>query len=221
MDPYAGAPWLTTDGVEWERVQDPAFAGAIIEGIASSDQTTVALGWLPSVDAPEAYRVAMWTTEDGADWSRIDAVLPFGDVQQGMGIGIGGGGSALAVWVMANPAVTSQVWLSADGVRWDEGVELPIGTVMGVSSLGDGVIAYGTVQEAQPEWRSHAVRTRCSRGSVRPWDRPGPARVRQRPNRGRVGLRGRADNSTVYAPPLSLGLQRIGRDAPKSAALIH
>lgn len=148
VDPYAGAPWLTTDGVEWKRVQDPAFAGAIIEGIASSDQTTVALGWLPSVDAPETYRVAMWTTEDGADWSRIDAVLPFGDVQQGMGIGIGGGGSALAVWVMANPAVTSHIWLSADGVRWDEGVELPIGTVMGVSSVGVGLIAYGTVQEA-------------------------------------------------------------------------
>jgi hypothetical protein len=31
----------------------------------------------------------------------------------------------------------------------------------------------------------------------------------------------RADNSTLYAPPPTLGLQRIGRDSPKSAALIH
>ena len=31
----------------------------------------------------------------------------------------------------------------------------------------------------------------------------------------------RADNSALYAPPSTLGLQRIGRDSPKSAALIH
>ena len=30
-----------------------------------------------------------------------------------------------------------------------------------------------------------------------------------------------ADNSTLYAPLLMLGLQRIGWDSPKSAALIH
>ena len=31
----------------------------------------------------------------------------------------------------------------------------------------------------------------------------------------------RADNSTLYAPPPTLGLHRIGRDSPKSAALIR
>jgi hypothetical protein len=30
----------------------------------------------------------------------------------------------------------------------------------------------------------------------------------------------RADDSTRFAPPLTLGLQRIGRDSSKSAALI-
>ncbi len=40
--------------------------------------------------------------------------------------------------------------------------------------------------------------------------------------RGDAGLqRKRADNSARYAPPPTLGPQRIGRDSPKSAALIH
>ena len=31
----------------------------------------------------------------------------------------------------------------------------------------------------------------------------------------------RADNSALYAPPSTVRLERIGRDSPKSAALIH
>jgi hypothetical protein len=30
-----------------------------------------------------------------------------------------------------------------------------------------------------------------------------------------------ADNPGIYAPPSTLGLQRIGRGSPKSAALVH
>jgi hypothetical protein len=43
------------------------------------------------------------------------------------------------------------------------------------------------------------------------WDAGSPMSIEEAENT--------ADNSTLYAPPLTLGLQRIGRDSPKSAAL--
>jgi hypothetical protein len=148
---FAGAPWFSVDGVNWERVIDPApFAGATIQGMATAAQITVAVGWVLTEDG-EASELVLWRTEDGLSWARVESDLPFEDIELGMGIGIGGGGSAgFTVWTQGAAGVTTEVWTSADGISWDGGTELPIGTFHGVSPLGERLIAYGRIEDADP-----------------------------------------------------------------------
>jgi hypothetical protein len=151
LEAFAGAPWFSADGVNWERVDDPApFAGATIEGMATAGQITVAVGWVLTQDGA-ASELVVWRTKDGLSWVRVESDLPFEDIEPGMGIGIGGGGSAgFAVWTQGAPGVTTVVWTSADGISWDAGTELPIGMFHGVSPLGEGLIAYGRIEDADP-----------------------------------------------------------------------
>lgn len=148
-EPYAGAPWFSTDGASWQRLTDPApFAGATIEGMATAEQGTLAIGWAPSADAPQLQEIRAWMSNDGASWALLDIDPPFGGVEPGMGIGIGGGPSGFAVWTQSVPGVTTMVWASVDGRSWDAGTELPVAMLHGVESLGEGLIAYGTVEDA-------------------------------------------------------------------------
>jgi hypothetical protein len=73
---------------------------------------------------------------------------PFADVEPGMGIGIGCGRSGFAIWTQGVPGVTTMVWSSADGRSWDAGTELPVPMLHGVASIGQGLIAYGRLEEA-------------------------------------------------------------------------
>ena len=147
-EPYAGAPWFSTDGASWQRLADPGpFAGGTIEGMATTAQGTLAIGWAPSAEDPQVPELAAWMSEDGASWVPIDVDPRFADVEPGMGIGIGGGPSGFAVWTQGVPGVTTMVWSSADGRSWDAGTELPV-AVLNVKSIGEGLIAFGTLEEA-------------------------------------------------------------------------
>ncbi len=147
---FGGAPWFSSDGLSWQRVDDPRpFASASIEGMATIGQATVAIGWVSPTGDPQAAALAAWISDDGTSWALLDADLPFADVEQGMGIGIGGGASGVAVWTQGVPGVTTMVWTSADGRSWDTGTELPVWTLR-VATVGDGLIAYGTLEEANP-----------------------------------------------------------------------
>lgn len=149
-EPFGGAPWFSSDGLSWQRVDDPGpFAGASIEGMATIGQATVAIGWVVPTGDPQAAALAAWISDDGTSWALLDAEVPFADVEQGMGIGIGGGAPGVAVWTQGVPGVTTMIWTSADGRSWDTGTELPVG-MLRVAAMGDGLIAYGTLEEANP-----------------------------------------------------------------------
>lgn len=146
-EPYAIAPWFSADGTSWQQLADPApFAGATIEGMATAEQGTLAIGWAPSAEDPQVLKLVAWLSDDGASWARVDAP-PFADVEPGMGIGIGGGASGFAVWTQGVAGMT-RVLTSADGRSWDAGTELPVAMLHGIASIGEGLIAYGTLQEA-------------------------------------------------------------------------
>ena len=148
-EPFASAPWFSTDGASWQRLADPGpFAGATIAGMATGEQATLAIGWAPSADDPQVPKLAAWISEDGASWVPIDADPPFADVEPGMGIGIGGGPSGFAVWAHGGPGATTVIWSSADGRSWDAGTELPVVMLHGAESIGEGLIAFGTLEEA-------------------------------------------------------------------------
>lgn len=142
---FAGAPWYSPDGTTWRRVSDPGpFAGATIQGMATTDQGTFAIGWILGSDA-QVSQLAAWISENGASWARLDPSVPFADFEEGMGIGIGGGAGGVAVWTQGVPGVTTRIWTSADGRSWDAGAELPLAT-LAVGPLEDGLIAYGTFE---------------------------------------------------------------------------
>jgi hypothetical protein len=146
LEPYANAPWSSTDGRTWRRASDPApFAGASIEGIASTDEVTAALGWIWSDDGATG-QIALWTSEDGDTWSSHEE-LPFADAEAPPGAGIGAGGDVMAVWTRSFgelPTVT--LWTTTDLDGWEQfAVESDL---RGVSRLGYGLVAYGTVPQS-------------------------------------------------------------------------
>jgi hypothetical protein len=86
-----------------------------------------------------------------------------------MGIGIGGGRAGFAVWTHGAPGVTTVVWTSAVGTSWESGTELPIGTLHGVSTVGERLITPGTIEDADP-----GVTIPCNKDDVVGADAPLP-----------------------------------------------
>lgn len=146
LEPHANAPWSSTDGRTWRRASDPApFAGASIEGMAATNEVTAAIGRFWGEDGGFG-PIALWTSEDGDNWSSHEEP-PFGDADAGPGAGIGAGGDVMAVWTRSFgelPSVT--LWTTTDLDRWEQlAVESDL---RGISRLGDGLIAYGTVPQS-------------------------------------------------------------------------
>jgi hypothetical protein len=166
-EPFASAPWFSADGASWQRLADPGpFSHATIEGMATGEQGTLAIGWAPNANDPQVPELVAWMSEDGTSWVPLEVDPPFADVQPGMGIGIGGGPSGFAVWTQGVPGVTTMVWASADGRLWDAGTELPVAMLHGAESKGEGLIAYGTLEEADagisiPCDKDDVVEDRC------------------------------------------------------------
>lgn len=160
VEPYAGAPWSSVDGRTWRRASDAApFAGATIDGIASTGGLTAALGWIWTPDGSSG-RIAVWASEDGDTWSMVEE-LPFADAPAGPGAGIGAGTDVLAVWTRGFGDVSANtIWTSSDLASWEE-AELP-GDLRRISGLGDGLIAYGTV----PQSRDAESRAPCRKDQV-------------------------------------------------------
>jgi hypothetical protein len=145
LEPFANAPWSSPDGWTWARASDSSpFVGASIGSVASTDDVLVALGSVLDPSGGPA-PIAVWTSSDGDAWSMVDADLPFADADQIASPGIGGGGALVAVWVRQLGEVPSTtLFTSSDGEQW-EGEATIVTDLRGVSQLGDGLIAYGTV----------------------------------------------------------------------------
>lgn len=150
QEPYAAAPWVSTDGMSWAPVADrEPFARSYITGIAAGGPGLVAVGFEPS-GADQASRPVIWTSADGQAWQRIDDALPQADPQQQ--IHIGGNGSHLVVWSLGGDGVT-RLWTSADGVTWQAIPDLPVSAYDNVSGIGwfdDELIAFGSREVADP-----------------------------------------------------------------------
>jgi hypothetical protein len=150
LEPFANAPWSSADGWTWARADDSSpFVGATVDGVAAASDTTAAIGFVAD-PATGSERLALWTSRDGDTWSLVEADLPFAEVPRPAGPGVGGGGAVIGVWARqlydapAVEAPTVTIWTSPDGGRWTDETTI-VADLRGVSALGDGLIAYGTV----------------------------------------------------------------------------
>ncbi len=150
QEPYAAAPWVSTDGASWTPVANlEPFARSYITGIAIGGPGLVAVGFEPS-SGDQASRQVIWTSADGQAWGRIDDALRDAEPQQR--IRIGGSGSHLIIWSWGGDGVT-RLWTSADGVTWLPIPDLPVSAYDNVSGIGwfdDELIAFGSREVAEP-----------------------------------------------------------------------
>lgn len=71
-----GGVWVSDDGLEWERVVDDALGGTGSQSIAAlevSNGLYVAGGVVSGPVGSEEHRPAIWISQTGRDWERIDS----------------------------------------------------------------------------------------------------------------------------------------------------
>lgn len=115
--------WVSTNGFEWERIDDPTVFGtsgdALISDVLATDEGFVALGF-------EGSRRVIWTSSNGYEWAR----------------------TSIEEWpyqTISGPTSGSRYWLSIDGVEWYESQPPGSGdlSVYDIVSGGPGFVAVG------------------------------------------------------------------------------
>jgi hypothetical protein len=170
------AVWTSTDGVEWERVADPALGGP---GLQAMKDITVIENLLVATgsDGPMA---SGWYSSDGVSWSRatglessLGVILDVAvDENQVVAVGYhtpsGWGNPGAGVPAFFGPGVTDldvAIWLSADGRSWrdlqaSEDAVLPIdptmsdGALAAVTTRANGFVAFGIADDLPILWSS-------------------------------------------------------------------
>lgn len=150
--PIDAAVWVSSDGVVWESIDEPSFTGkapdtgeswgARIADLAAGPLGLAGGGHFGTV-------AAIWTSQDGIEWSRVLDDDLLGDESSGI-LGITAGGPG---WVAVGDVDSDGgVWVSEDGLDWirinDD--DLLAGdrieaTLYDVAAWNDGLIAVGLV----------------------------------------------------------------------------
>ena len=151
-DPDA-AVWTSPDGRSWTRVDDSNLGGPLrqeMDAVTAGGPGFVAVGREFDLDA-RAGDAAVWTSTDGAAWTRVvsDALRLDGD-QRMYGVTAGGPGLVavgLDWWVEIPP--DAAVWVSADGSTWEKVPHSDVFAgpsdqqMLAVTTGGPGVVAVG------------------------------------------------------------------------------
>jgi hypothetical protein len=159
--------WLSPDGVEWDRIQSPAFApdetsrvdDVFVVDVAFGPLGYVAVGGQGTRFSPY-YDAQAWFSPNGRDWVRAESIeAGSGDGYQTLTKVVAGGPGWVAVGASrGSRGEQSGIWVSSDGLSWSA-VDLPLPEPIAIAAvdtfdstfdisdivLGDGVlIAVGT-----------------------------------------------------------------------------
>jgi hypothetical protein len=153
----AAVPWVSADGRQWQQGKSLDMTGigqgAQVEEVVEGPAGLLALGRAPGcVDdgygcVPEP-ATALWTSADGASWTRVDLRKAFGGAAVG-DVSAGPKGYMAVSRSSDSSTASPAVWLSADGQSWRavalapatfEDAYLARGTV-----LGDGFLVAGRI----------------------------------------------------------------------------
>jgi hypothetical protein len=113
------AVWLSRNGLEWERVAASALSGTGSESISSLDvwnDRYVAGGEGPGPVGSGERRPAIWISEDGREWERIDSSVFRMD---GAISAVTHRGSRIVAVGTSGHVARPTVWISDDGRAWE------------------------------------------------------------------------------------------------------
>ncbi len=146
VDTGSAVPWTSTDGRQWQPGRSLDMSGvsqgAQVEEVVEGPAGLLALGRAPGCAddgtgcMPEP-ATALWTSADGASWSRVDLSKAFGGAA--VGDVSGGPKGYMAVSRSSDSSTDSPaVWLSADGQTWQA-------LSLSSDTFADAYLARGTV----------------------------------------------------------------------------
>ena len=150
--------WISSDGIEWTRVFDPALGGFGHQRISSLDigpDGLIAGGtnYVPNQFGLFNLDARVWTSVDGRSWEFVDDDATFGGPGwQYISAVIAGpaGYVAAGTNILGTPGTHNDaaVWVSADGVSWELLTEdvFALPRVQRISALVDGpegIVAVG------------------------------------------------------------------------------
>jgi hypothetical protein len=140
----AGA-WYSTDGSDWHQAHVAGSKSAFMLDVSAGGPGFVAVGAasIPEVSPPTYAAGAIWTSVDGAAWSRVDTGTFFAKTiptqvlrtDTGLLVALGIGKQALDFCsnCFGNHYL---VWTSRDGVHWTRMRALPVGNLDDLDSFG-------------------------------------------------------------------------------------
>ncbi len=141
-DAYAGATFISSDGLSWERTATFAATPAIF---ATSSGLVVVVNL---VGAPRSLET--WTSVDGRSWQRQDRLAL-------TGVAITSVAARAGAMVAAglDTSGRTMVWSSTDGAPWSPR-QLPARAIVGsVAAVGDGFVALG--RDGEPDAGSGGI----------------------------------------------------------------
>jgi hypothetical protein len=148
--------WTSTDGVTWHVADVSGATDTAVEAVVAGPNGYVAVGsdGFPggNVQLPGARGAAVWSSPDGAHWSRVPDEPSFHDAIM---LGVRRSGTGYVAWGQTLVGVVGPppppVWSSADGLHWVRsigGIDTggPGSPVASIVSAGGKLVAVGTHQ---------------------------------------------------------------------------
>ena len=148
--------WTSLDGVTWHAADISGATDTAMEAVVAGPNGYVAVGsdGFPggNTQLPGARGVAVWSSPDGAHWSRVADDPSFHDAIM---LGVRRFGTGYVAWGQTLVGVVGPppppVWTSSDGLHWvraDGGMDTggPGSPVASIVSVGGRLVAVGTHQ---------------------------------------------------------------------------
>lgn len=185
----SAAAWFSLDGVTWTRSAVDGAADRTMDAVMTTATGFVALGEARyDIHAGFGGGTSIWTSPDGRAWTRlaVDAGPPRGTRLRTL-VSRPGGFLATATFEVdegsegtPGPDLTSGIWTSDDGMRWQ-----PVpGSPLGLNDLLRTAAGYLAIGSSTPDqsapalaWRSIDGRTWTSTALPAPADLPAGAAV--------------------------------------------
>ena len=147
---YAARVATSPDGRGWTAIEDAAFDGARMDGVAAANDVIVGVGSTSGVTPGGA---VAWSSGDGMTWTRAPDSPAFADAAMS-GVAAGPGGF---VAVGTTPAGGAAVWISPDGKAWNRVPDSPAfagARMQSIAAAGPGYVAVGWGPEDAAVWTS-------------------------------------------------------------------